>query len=97
VRIVSIATRSRIAAMIFSPPPTRVGQLCRSMSNTRFSSRAQPMCCARACTGFASPRQYRWIFRFAAEPKRGNQRHRAALTLASSDSTHCRTGTGGMT
>ena len=33
------------------------GQRCRSMSNTRSSSRAQPMCCcARACTGCPSPR-----------------------------------------
>ena len=41
--------------MIFSSPAPQLGQRCRSMSNTRLSSRAQPMCCARACTGCASP------------------------------------------
>ena len=42
-----------LAAMMRSSPP-HLGQRCRSMSNTRFNSRAQPVRCARARTGSTS-------------------------------------------
>jgi hypothetical protein len=53
VRILPIAARCRIAAMIFSSPAPQLGQRRRSMPNTRSSNRAQPMGCARVRSGSA--------------------------------------------
>ncbi len=56
VRMRSITTDSRMAAMILSSPP-QLGQCSRSISKTRLSSRAHPMRAGRRCglVGSAAP------------------------------------------
>ncbi len=54
-RIFSMAARSTMAVMILSCPAPPFGQCCMAISKTRLSSRAQPMCPARAWTARASP------------------------------------------